>query len=212
MIGVLRGGAGICEDIITPELVFPDSYIDVPWEVCTVMSKPKTECALPKWEPAHTSFGYTFDIDYMSAKEIAHLLLDVVSKGGNLALNLAPQPDGRLPLRAVGELKILSKWMAKFGSAIHGTRSVAPYRTESYAFTRSKDAKTVNAFYLYNDRECIFKNYTIPFTADVEKVTFMRTGEEVPFIIDGGKLVVTMPENLVAQPADIADCFNIKIK
>ena len=207
MLGVLRGGVGICEDIITPELVFPDSHIDAPWEVCTVMGKKMFENG-----SNHTSFGYTYDQDYMSAKEIVHLLLDVVAKGGNLALNLAPQPDGRLPVRAVAELKVLSKWMAKFGNAIHGTRSVAPYRTGNYAFTRSKDSKTVNAFYLYGDREPVFDSYTIPFKGDVKRVVFMRTGEELSFRNQDGKFIVDMPAHLIDTPSDIADCFNIELQ
>ena len=212
MLGVLRGGRCICEDIITPELVFPDSYIDVPWEVCTVMSKPKTECALPKGAVPHTSFGYTFDIDYMTAKEVIHMLLDVVAKGGNLALNLAPQPDGRLPGRAVEELWVVSDWMKIFSPAIHGTREAAPYRTGKFAYTSSKDKKKINVFYLYDDDERTAEEYKIPFNFPAYKITDMRTGTELKFEQNLDKLKVFMPKELAGRIGDMADCFVVEIE
>ena len=212
MLGVLRGGVGICEDIITPELVFPDSYIDVPWEVCTLMSKPATECALPRNGEYHGSFGYTFDIDYLSAKEVAHMLLDVVAKGGNLALNLAPQPDGRLPGRAIEQLWVLSDWMKIFSSAIHATRSISPYRTGKYAFTRTKDSTKAYAFYLYDDNENTAEEYKIPFASPVSKIFDMRTGMELKFEQNIDKIKVYMPNELAGRVGDIADCFVLDLQ
>ena len=58
-----------------------------------------------------------------------------------------------------------------FGTAIHGTRAVAPYRTGKYAFTRAKDSKTVYAFYLYEDGEAISKEYRIPYAGTIQAVT-----------------------------------------
>jgi alpha-L-fucosidase len=207
MLGIMRGGHGVCEDVITPELVFPDGYVDVPWEVCTVMAKPLEEYG----ESSHTSFGYTYDIDYMSAKEVAHMLLDVVSKGGNLALNLAPQPDGRLPGRALRELAVLAEWMKVFSSAIHGTRAVSPYRTEKFAYTRTKDGKKVHAFYLYDDGECVARAYNVPFEGKASRVSDMRTGRELVFVQNGGILTVQSDNERVGEKGDIADCFVIEV-
>jgi len=207
MLGVLRGGSGVCEDIITPELVFPDSYINVPWEVCTVMAKPLLE-----YGEKHTSFGYTFDIDYMTAKEIVHMLLDVVAKGGNLALNVSPQPDGRLPGRALKELSVLSEWMNIFSSAIHGTRAAEPYRNGKIAYTRTKDGKKVYAFYLYDNDEARKELYTIPFKLPIAVITDMRTGTILDFKQNADSISIRMPENLVKCIGDIADCFVLELK
>ena len=176
------------------------------------MSKPKTECALPKGAVPHTSFGYTFDIDYMTAKEVIHMLLDVVAKGGNLALNLAPQPDGRLPGRAVEELWVVSDWMKIFSPAIHGTREAAPYRTGKFAYTSSKDKKTINVFYLYDDNETTAGEYKIPFNFPALKITDMRTGTELKFEQNVDKLKVFMPKELAGRIGDIADCFVVEVE
>ena len=206
MLGIMRGGRGVCEDVITPELVFPDGYVNVPWEVCTVMAKPLEEYG----ESRYTSFGYTYDVDYMTAKEVAHMLLDVVSKGGNLALNIAPQPDGRLPGRALRELAVLSEWMKVFAPAIHGTRAASPYRVGQLAYTKSKDGKRVNAFYLYEDGESVAKEYVVPFEGKAKRVTDMRSGKELAFAQEGESLRVQMPAEAVGTVGDIADCFAIE--
>lgn len=206
MLGVIRGGVGICEDIITPELVLPEESMDVPWELCTVMGKPQTEYG----KSEYISFGYTYDQDYMSAREVAHLLLDVVAKGGNLALNLAPQPDGRLPHRALEQLSVLSEWMKIFGPAIYGTRIVAPYRTGKYAYTKSKDSRTVNIFYLYEEGEAVPAEYEAVVEGQVLSVTDMRTGLPLAFEQEGDCLKLKLPEELVGREADIADCFIVR--
>ena len=200
MIGVIRGGQGVCEDIVTPEIKIPDRPIPVPWEACTVMGK-----KFPGEK--YTSFGYTYDQDYMSAKEIAHLLLDIVAKGGNLALNLAPQPDGRLPGRAVRELRILAEWMDIFGPAIYATRVCAPYRKDHWAFTARKDGKKVHAFYLYDDQETIPDKLTIPYPSDTERAVWLRTGEELSFRKTQEGVEVFLPSHLTSRTGDIADCI-----
>ncbi len=207
LIGVIRGGRGICEDIVTPELVFPRTAIDVPWEVCTVMGKPRTEFGTN----AYTSFGYTFDQTYMTAKEVAQMLLDVVSKGGNLALNLSPQPDGRLPLAAVEQLEILAGWMKIFAPAIHGTRAAAPYRSGKWAYTASRDGKTVNAFYLYGEEKVAPVFYDLPFEKAARRVTDLRSGAELAFTQADGSIRILLPEGIAGREADIADCFAVEI-
>ncbi len=207
MLSVLRGATGH-EDIVTPEVSIPKAYIDVPWEACTVMGKPIEEYGTSE----HISFGYTFDQDYMSAKEVAHLLLDIIGKGGNLALNIAPQPDGRLPGRALRELKVLGEWMRIFAPAIYATRAAGPYRADQYSYTQTKDGKKINVFYLYNDGEAAPDTYKIPFKYTPTRVTDLRTGADLTFAQDENTLTVTLPEHLKGRAGDIADCFVVDVK
>ena len=207
LLGVVRTSrGGRCQDFITPELIIPNRYIDTPWEACTVMGKPIME-----YGRDYVSFGYTFDQDYMSAKEIAHLLLDVVAKGGNLALNVAAQPDGRLPGRALIQLEELGRWMKIFSPAIYETREAAPYRYGSYAYTRSKDRKRVNVFLLYGDGERIADSYTFRCEDAVRAVGFMRGGECLDFSQKDGYVTAVIPEALRGREGDIADCFVLEI-
>lgn len=83
----------------------------------------------PVWEsPATlgTSYGYlrTEELDdrYKSPQELIHLLCDVVSKNGNLLLNIGPRADGTIPEGMVQRLRAVGGWLKQNGEAIYGTR------------------------------------------------------------------------------------------
>ncbi len=68
-----RTVAGEYENYITPEHCVPDKPIFVPWESNITLG---------------TLFSFVYGDDYKSVKEVIYLLVDVVAKGGNLAINI----------------------------------------------------------------------------------------------------------------------------
>lgn len=81
-----------------------------------------------KWEATRAighSFGYNRnekDADYLSVQALVSFLVDVVSKNGNLLLNVGPQADGTIPGIQRERLKGLGDWLALNGEAIFETR------------------------------------------------------------------------------------------
>jgi alpha-L-fucosidase len=73
---------------------------------------------------------------YHSATKIIHLLADIVSKNGNLLLNIPPLPDGTLDPRAVKTLKAIGAWLKANGEAIYGTRPWTQAQEGSIHFTQ----------------------------------------------------------------------------
>lgn len=71
---------------------------------------------------ARNSWCYTDTLDYKSSYEIICTLIDVVSKNGNLLLNVGPKADGTLPDGDVRILQSLAQWMKVNGEAIHGAK------------------------------------------------------------------------------------------
>ncbi len=72
-----------------------------------------------------TSIGDWFYSDgykYKTTPEIVHMLADIVSKNGNLLLNVVLYADGSLPPEPRKFLDEMAAWMEVNGEAIYGTR------------------------------------------------------------------------------------------
>lgn len=167
------------ENYITPEQSVPDEVLDVPWESCISIA---------------TSFSYKFEDEYKSIREIIHTLIEIVSKGGNLALNVAPQPDGRLPEGAIKRMKALGKWLKVNGEAIYGTRICAPHFQDGFAFTKKED--TVYCFKL-NEEDAVFTEkieISIPESMEINQVELLGSEAEIPFTRTEDGITLTLPE------------------
>jgi alpha-L-fucosidase len=72
-----------------------------------------------------TSIGdwfYSDGFKYKNTTEVIHILADIVSKNGNMLLNVVLYADGSLPPESRQFLDEMAAWMAVNGEAIHGTR------------------------------------------------------------------------------------------
>lgn len=65
---------------------------------------------------------YSDGFKYKTSAEVIHMLCDIVSKNGNLLMNVVQYPDGSLPPESQTLLADLSAWMKVNSEAIHGTR------------------------------------------------------------------------------------------
>ncbi len=59
---------------------------------------------------------------YRTSKELVHELIDVVSRGGNLLLNVGPTADGRIPVIMQQRLRDMGSWLRINGESIYSTR------------------------------------------------------------------------------------------
>ncbi|TQM09199.1 alpha-L-fucosidase [Pseudonocardia kunmingensis] len=75
------------------------------------------------------SFGYNQAEDsrhLMSGPQLVRHLVDVVSRGGNLLLNVGPTASGAIPTGQRRTLEALAGWMAAHSAAVHGSRPLDP--------------------------------------------------------------------------------------
>lgn len=124
LIVVDRAVHGPHQNYLTPENVVPDTLLPYPWESCIT---------------ATSSWSFTFNDTYKSGRQIIHMLVDIVAKGGNLLLNIGPGPDGTWHADAYDRLEYIGNWMTVNGEAIYGSRPVSPYRDDAIRFTGGKD-------------------------------------------------------------------------
>lgn len=99
-------------DFVSPEQLLPPSGVldvagnPVPWELCATMNN---------------HWGYcNFDHEYKSAKMIVRKLVECVSKGGNLIMNVGPDARGNIPKESVAILQEIGRWMQLNGESVYG--------------------------------------------------------------------------------------------
>jgi len=68
------------------------------------------------------SWGYIEGESYKSPQYIVDELIDIVSKNGNLLLNIGPKPDGTIPEAQQQLLLAIGEWLRVNGEAIYETR------------------------------------------------------------------------------------------
>jgi alpha-L-fucosidase len=103
-------------DFQTPERRNITKIYDTPWETCDALDP--------------TSWGYnrrTPDDKYMTTNELVDYLADIVSKGGNLLINIGPRADGTIPEVMKERLLGIGSWLKVNGEAIYETRPWSVY-------------------------------------------------------------------------------------
>ena len=68
------------------------------------------------------SWGYIKDDTFKSPEFVVHQLIDIVSKNGNLLLNIGPRSDGTIPEEVQQVLLDVGAWLNVNGESIYGTR------------------------------------------------------------------------------------------
>ncbi|MGH9761274.1 MAG: alpha-L-fucosidase, partial [Blastocatellia bacterium] len=71
---------------------------------------------------SNKSWGYIKNDTFKPPEFVVHQLADIVSKNGNLLLNIGPRSDGTIPDEVQEVLRDVGRWLAVNGEAIYGTR------------------------------------------------------------------------------------------
>lgn len=78
--------------------------------------------------------------DYLTNKELVHMLIDLVSRGSNFLLNIGPTADGRIPVIMQERLLAIGKWLDVNGEGIYSTVRYSNSSDESIRYTQKDGA------------------------------------------------------------------------
>ncbi|MBP5972042.1 alpha-L-fucosidase [Brasilonema sp. CT11] len=155
-----------------------------------------------KWESTRGlgySFGYNqndTDSNMISVDELVNSFVDIVSKNGNLLLNIGPDANGEISKPQLERLLGLGKWLSVNGEAIFGSRNWI--RSEGMSSENISVRYTTNKGNLYAvllDTPS-GKTITIQGLTMLENATITMLGaeSELEWQQDGENLVVTLPD------------------
>lgn len=117
-----------CGDFVSPEQIIPPYGLfdekgrPVLWEACITMND---------------HWGYhSQDHNYKKTATILRKLVECVSKGGNMILNVGPDARGRFPKEAIHILDEISLWMRDHAESIYGCSYASLKKPENGRITQ----------------------------------------------------------------------------
>jgi alpha-L-fucosidase len=184
LLVVDRTVTGKYENYVTPEQQVPETPLDNPWESCLTMGN---------------SWSYVPHDHYKSTHELVQLLIKIVSRGGNLLLNIGPSPEGDWDDTAYVRLKEIGNWMKINQEGIYNTKPIAPYSFNNIYLTKSTNKNIAYAFYMSDKKEVTLPNQVIieGYLANPKAIiNLLGFKDKLTWKQDGNKLVINIPTKL----------------
>lgn len=180
------------------------------------------------------SWCYTKDLQIKEAKDVLHVLIDIVSKNGVLLLNISPMADGTIPENQKQVLLSMGDWLNKYGEAIYNTR---PWYTFGEGPTKEPDGhyenhkeflkikysgkdirytKTKEAIYAIvlgwpDEKQVLLKSFgvnVIPDGIKIKNVSLLGSDEVLTFEQISAGLLISVPK---LKTEDMAVVFKVEI-
>ncbi|HEX8333577.1 MAG TPA: alpha-L-fucosidase [Segetibacter sp.] len=155
--------------------------------------------------PIATSWGYTEDMRMHSAASIIERMIDIVSKNGNMLLNVSPKADGTLPQVQVATLLSIGNWMDVNSEAIYDTHNWIKFSEKDSSGSNINFTVKGNVLYAiiqkkYPSGEIFIKSLPASI-GKIRQVTMLGSNKKLQFVQDSKGLRVNVPSK---PPCEIA--------
>jgi alpha-L-fucosidase len=187
-------------DYTTPEYQVLDSISPKKWETCR-------------------GLGYSFGFNRLednkqviASKDLVRLFVDIVSKNGNLLLNVGPKGDGTIPQIQLDRLTDLGNWLKINGEGIYDSKT---WKTWGYKnpngldlrFTKKGSDLYVFIFNLPKSNTVHIPNLTS--SKNSEAIAFSNVNRKVKLVKSGSGIDIKLPENLKPSFCTMVKITNI---
>lgn len=132
------------------------------------------------WESCQTStwrlWGYARGERWRPSDLLLDYLCQAASMGGNLLLNVGPQPDGRMPAAFADRCTEIGQWLSVHGEAIYGTErgDVTEFTTKGWQTRKGNSLYLIYRFWPYEEIERIAE-----FETPVRSATLLTTNQDL---------------------------------
>ena len=179
-----------------------------------------------------TSIGdwfYHANRKYRKADWVIHMLVDIVSKNGNLLMNVVQRSDGTLDPEVETALAEVGAWMDTNGEAIYGTRPWLTYGEgpskatgghfkEDFVYSGADIRYTAKGGVLYAialgwpGERVVLTSVRVKSAGPAASVKLLGRAEPVPYEVDGAGHLTIRPPALdeAARPGHYAFAFRIE--
>lgn len=157
-------------DFVSPECMMPDGdALDVlgrsiPWELCLTLNENWGYVRNKAWE-------------YKSVENVIHMLVECVSKNGNMLINVGPNAKGEIPKESIGILREIGEWMKDNSDSIYGCGKSELEKPEWGRYTQRGNMLYAH---IYDRRVGAFRFPGLE--GKVKKVRFLEDGSELRLV------------------------------
>lgn len=178
---------------------------------------------------SNKSWGYIENDTFKSPEFVVHQLIDIVSKNGNLLLNIGPRSDGTIPEPVQQVLRDVGAWLKVNGEAIYGTRpwrtygegptkvtegsfhdtDTRPYTAEDFRFTKKGDVLYAIELGWPSNREAVIHSLGTTVAGNLPKVkaiALLGSDASLSFEQRDDGLHIRLPER---NPGNYAYAFRV---
>jgi len=181
------------------------------------------------WQTDTCVGGWFYDVrqKYKTPQEIIEMLIDIVSKNGNLLLNIPQRPDGTLDDECIYIINELSDWIKINGEGIYGTKPFnvfgeGPTKNEGGAFKEKRLNWTENDFrftskdnriYAFQmkypeNNVAVIKSLSLRKVSKIKKVTVLGLDGNINYLQTEDELKIYIPDNYI-ENKKYPHCFCI---
>lgn len=150
------------EQVVPSHKIVDENGFPIPWELCMTLNN---------------NWGYSSnDFEFKEPGELIRVLVNCVSKDGNLLLNVGPNAQGEIPLQSRQLLLEMGDWLDVNGESIYGCKSSEFEKPEWGRFTQKGDTLYAHVLSQSVGQICLpgLKNR-------VKSATLLRDGSEISF-------------------------------
>lgn len=192
-----KGGSDLPEaphfDFKTPEYTSFSTILEQKWESTRGMGN---------------SFGYNqfeTEEDYLTIDELIKMFVDIVSKNGNLLLNVGPKADGSIPEIQKQLLLKLGEWLKINGEAIYGSRPwiKAEDKTEEdihIRYTQKKESLYIFLMDITQSSQITLGSLKIKQNSNIYLI---GKENELDWKLEDEKIIISLPKELPDFPVHV---------